>query len=55
MKLGIHFMNFTHPGGGAALRAAVGDTAVVADQAGLNLGYLTMLGDKIAGPLSEIG
>ena len=35
MKLGIHFMNFTHPGGGAALRAAVGDTAVAADQAGL--------------------
>jgi F420-dependent oxidoreductase-like protein len=37
MKLGIHFMNFTHPDGGAALRAAVGDTAVVADQAGLDL------------------
>jgi len=35
MKLGIHFMNFTHPGGGAALRAAVGDTAVVADEAGI--------------------
>ena len=35
MQLGIHFMNFTHPGGGAALRAAVGDTAVAADQAGI--------------------
>src|SRR5882672_12189615 len=35
MKLGIHFMNFTHPDGGAALRAAVGDTAVAADQAGI--------------------
>src|SRR3984893_16592869 len=35
MKLGIHFMNFTHPDGGAALRSAVGDTAVAADQAGI--------------------
>jgi F420-dependent oxidoreductase-like protein len=35
MKLGIHFMNFTHPDGGKALRAALGDTAVVADQAGI--------------------
>ncbi len=35
MQLGIHFMNFTHPGGGAALRTAVGDTAVAADQAGI--------------------
>jgi len=35
MKLGIHFMNFTHPDGGAALRAAVGDTAVAADEAGI--------------------
>ena len=37
MKLGIHFMNFTHPDGGAALRAAVGDTAVAADEAGIVL------------------
>src|SRR5215813_2535290 len=36
MKLGVHFMNFTHPGGGAALRAAVGDTAVAADEAGVS-------------------
>jgi hypothetical protein len=28
MKAGIHFMNFTLPGGAASLRAAVGDTAV---------------------------
>ena len=35
MQLGVHFMNFTHPNGGAALRAAVGDTAVAADQAGI--------------------
>src|SRR6201995_4586242 len=37
MQLGIHFVNFTHPDGGAALRAAVGDTAVIADEAGINL------------------
>jgi len=37
MKLGIHFMNFTHPEGGQALRKAVGDTAVAADEAGINL------------------
>ena len=36
MKLGVHFMDFTHPGGGAALRSVVGDTAVAADQAGLS-------------------
>jgi F420-dependent oxidoreductase-like protein len=36
MKIGIHFMNFTHPDGGAALRSAVGDTAVVADEAGID-------------------
>jgi F420-dependent oxidoreductase-like protein len=35
MKLGIHFMNFSHPDGGPALRAAVGDTAVAADEAGI--------------------
>src|ERR1700730_2777612 len=28
-------MNFSHPDGGAALRSAVGDTAVAADQAGI--------------------
>ncbi|HEY3882289.1 MAG TPA: LLM class F420-dependent oxidoreductase [Trebonia sp.] len=37
MKLGIHFMNFTHPEGAAPLRTAIGDTAVVADQAGIDL------------------
>jgi F420-dependent oxidoreductase-like protein len=37
MKVGIHFMNFTHPDGGKALRAAVGDTAVAAEQAGIDL------------------
>jgi F420-dependent oxidoreductase-like protein len=36
MKLGVHFMNFTHPDGGAALRSAVGDTAVAAEEAGLS-------------------
>jgi F420-dependent oxidoreductase-like protein len=35
MKLGIHFMNFTHPDGGKALRQALGDTAVAADEAGI--------------------
>jgi F420-dependent oxidoreductase-like protein len=35
MKLGIHFMNFTHPDGAAALRAAVTDSAVAADEAGI--------------------
>ena len=37
MKLGIHFMDFTHPEGGKALRAAVGDTAVAAEDAGIDL------------------
>jgi F420-dependent oxidoreductase-like protein len=36
MKLGVHFMNFTHPDGGAALRSAVADTAVAADEAGVS-------------------
>src|ERR1700742_5148791 len=36
MKLGVHFMNFTHPDGPAALRSAVGDTAVAAEEAGLS-------------------
>jgi F420-dependent oxidoreductase-like protein len=36
MKLGVHFMNFTHPDGAAALRAAVADTAVAADEAGVS-------------------
>jgi F420-dependent oxidoreductase-like protein len=36
MKIGVHFMNFTHPDGAAALRAAVGDTAVAAEEAGVD-------------------
>ena len=36
MQVGIHFMNFTLPGGAAGLRAAVGDTAVAAEQAGVS-------------------
>jgi len=35
MQLGIHFMNFTLPGGAPSLRGAVGDTAVAADEAGV--------------------
>jgi F420-dependent oxidoreductase-like protein len=35
VKLGVHFMNFTHPEGGAALRSALADTAVAADEAGV--------------------
>src|ERR1700759_286456 len=35
MQLGIHFVNFTHPDGGAALRGVVSDTAVAADEAGI--------------------
>jgi len=35
MQAGIHFMNFTLPGGAPSLRAAVGDTAVAADEAGI--------------------
>jgi F420-dependent oxidoreductase-like protein len=35
MQVGIHFMNFTLPGGAASLRSAVGDTAAVADDAGV--------------------
>jgi F420-dependent oxidoreductase-like protein len=34
MRVGVHFMNFTIPGGPAGLRAAVGDTAVAAEDAG---------------------
>jgi F420-dependent oxidoreductase-like protein len=34
MRIGVHFMNFTLPGGPAGLRAAVGDTAVAAEEAG---------------------
>src|ERR1700728_2199648 len=34
MQVGVHFMNFTLPGGPAGLRAAVGDTAVAAEEAG---------------------
>src|SRR6201992_2298029 len=35
MKLGIHFMNFPHPDGGAPLRGIVADSAVAADEAGI--------------------
>ena len=34
MQIGVHFMNFTLPGGPAGLRSAVGDTAVAAEEAG---------------------
>jgi F420-dependent oxidoreductase-like protein len=34
MQVGVHFMNFTLPGGPAGLRTAVGDTAVAAEEAG---------------------
>src|ERR1700678_4142311 len=34
MHIGVHFMNFTLPGGPAGLRASVGDTAVAAEGAG---------------------
>ena len=34
MQVGVHFMNFTLPSGPAGLRAAVGDTAVAAEEAG---------------------
>ena len=38
MRLGIHFMNFTHPdGGAAAARGGSGDTAVAAEAAGIDL------------------
>lgn len=36
MKLGVHFMDFSVPGGGPALRGALGDTAVAADEAGIS-------------------
>jgi F420-dependent oxidoreductase-like protein len=36
MKLGVHFMNFGDPKAAAALRSAVGDTAVAAEEAGLS-------------------
>jgi len=36
MQVGIHFMNFTLPGGAQSLRADLGDTAVAADQAGVS-------------------
>jgi len=35
MQVGIHFMNFTLPGGAQGLRADLGGTAVAADQAGV--------------------
>jgi len=34
MQVGVHFMNFTLPGGPAGLRSAIGDTAVAAEEAG---------------------
>jgi F420-dependent oxidoreductase-like protein len=36
VQIGIHFMNFTMPDGPAGLRAAVGDTAVAAEEAGVD-------------------
>jgi len=36
MQVGIHFMNFTLPGGAQDLRTHLGDTAVTADQAGVS-------------------
>ena len=36
MQIGVHFMNFTMPGGAAGLRSAVGDTAVAAEEAGVD-------------------
>src|ERR1700678_530373 len=36
MHIGVHFMNFTLPGGPKGLRAAVGDTAVAAEEAGVS-------------------
>ncbi len=37
MQVGIHFMNFTLPGGPAGLRPALGDTAKAAEDGGLRL------------------
>jgi F420-dependent oxidoreductase-like protein len=37
MDLGIHFANFTLPGGTAALRDTLGETAVVAEQGGCSV------------------
>jgi F420-dependent oxidoreductase-like protein len=34
MRIGIHFANFTLPGGAASLRAAIGDTAIAAEEGG---------------------
>jgi F420-dependent oxidoreductase-like protein len=36
VQIGVHFMNFTSPAGPASLRAAVGDTAVAAEEAGVD-------------------
>ena len=41
MDMGIHFMNFTLPGGASAMRGALGDTAVAAEQAGFT--WLTVM------------
>jgi F420-dependent oxidoreductase-like protein len=37
MDLGVHFPNFTNPGGDAAIASVLADTAQVADEAGLAL------------------
>ena len=34
MDIGIHFMNFTLPGGSPAIAKSLGDTAVIAEQSG---------------------
>ena len=36
MQIGIHFMNFTTPDGPRSLRATIGDTAVAAEEAGVD-------------------
>ncbi|HSZ39904.1 MAG TPA: LLM class F420-dependent oxidoreductase [Trebonia sp.] len=41
MDMGIHYMNFTLPGGAPAIRGAFGDTAVAAEQAGFK--WLTVM------------
>jgi F420-dependent oxidoreductase-like protein len=41
MDMGIHYMNFTLPGGAPAIQGAFGDTAVAAEQAGFR--WLTVM------------
>ena len=48
MRLGLHFTNFTHPGGATVRPGALGDTAVAASQAGAD-------GFTVARPLAELG